>query len=53
LGLALIKIPLAYQYSILAAVLWFVVLQIIATVASLGPARNAERLTIREVLAYE
>ncbi len=53
LGLALIKIPLAYQYSFIAAALWFVVLQIVATVASLGPARNAERLTIREVLAYE
>ena len=53
LGLALIDIPLVFQYSIGAAVLWFFVLQGVALVASLGPARNAVRLTIREVLAYE
>jgi putative ABC transport system permease protein len=53
LGLALVKVPLSFQYSIIAAVLWFFVLQVVAVVASLGPARNAVRLTIREVLAYE
>ena len=53
LGLALIDIPLVFQYSIGAVVLWFFVLQAVALVASLGPARNAVRLTIREVLAYE
>jgi putative ABC transport system permease protein len=53
LGLALIDIPLVFQYSIGAAVSWFFVLQGVALVASLGPARNAVRLTIREVLAYE
>ena len=49
LGLALIKVPLTYQYSTVAAVAWFFVLQVVAVVASLGPARNAVRLTIREV----
>jgi putative ABC transport system permease protein len=53
LGLALIKVPLSYEYSIVAAIAWFFVLQIVAVVASLGPARSAVRLTIREVLAYE
>ena len=53
LGLALIDIPLVFQYSVGAAVIWFFVLQGVALVASLGPARNAVRLTIREVLAYE
>jgi putative ABC transport system permease protein len=53
LGLALIKVPLSFQYSIGAAIVWFFVLQAVAIVASLGPARNAVRLTIREVLAYE
>ncbi len=53
LGLALIQVPLSYQYSVVAAVAWFFGLQAIAIVASLGPARNAVRLTIREVLAYE
>ncbi len=53
LGLALIKIPLQYHYSALGAVIWFFVLSGIAAVASLAPARNAVRLTVREVLAYE
>jgi putative ABC transport system permease protein len=53
MGLALIQVPLSAQYSIPAAVAWFFVLQVVAVVASLGPARNAVRLTIREVLAYE
>jgi putative ABC transport system permease protein len=53
LGLALIKVPLSFQYSIGAAVAWFFVLQTVAVIASLGPARSAVRLTIREVLAYE
>jgi putative ABC transport system permease protein len=53
LGLALIKLPLNYQYSWLAALLWFFALQLVAIVASLGPARSAVRLTVREVLAYE
>jgi putative ABC transport system permease protein len=53
LGIALIKIPLQYHYSLLGAMLWFVILLAIATVASLAPARNAVRLTVREVLAYE
>jgi putative ABC transport system permease protein len=53
LGLALIKIPLTYHYSASGAVIWFFVLLGIAVVASLGPARNAVRMTVREVLAYE
>ena len=53
LGLALIKVPLSYQYSAIAAAAWFFVLLLVAVVASLGPARDAVRLTIREVLAYE
>ena len=53
LGMALLNVPLTYQYSVAAALAWFFVLQAIAVVASLGPARNAARLTVREVLAYE
>jgi putative ABC transport system permease protein len=53
LGLALIKVPLSHHYSWIAVVAWFFVLQAVAVVASLGPARDAVRLTIREVLAYE
>jgi putative ABC transport system permease protein len=53
IGLALLKIPLAYQYSTGAALIWLFALQAVAIVASLGPARGAVRLTVREVLAYE
>ncbi len=53
LGLALIKIPLQYHYSVVGAAVWFLILLAIAAVASLVPARNAVRLTVREVLAYE
>ncbi len=52
-GLALLNVPLTYQYSFTAAAAWFFALMLIAVVASLGPARDAVRLTIREVLAYE
>jgi putative ABC transport system permease protein len=53
LGLVLIQVPLTYRYSAFAAVAWFFVLLAVAVVASLGPARSAVRMTIREVLAYE
>jgi putative ABC transport system permease protein len=53
LGLVLIQVPLTYSYSLIAAVAWFFVLLAVAVVASLGPARSAVRMTIREVLAYE
>ncbi|MBN1315012.1 MAG: ABC transporter permease [Anaerolineales bacterium] len=52
-GLLLLNIPLSYVYSTPAAIGWFFAVMAIAVVASLGPARNAVRLTIREVLAYE
>lgn len=53
LGVALIKIPLEYHYSLPGAAVWFAILLAIAAAASLAPARNAVRLTVREVLAYE
>jgi putative ABC transport system permease protein len=33
--------------------LWLVVVLILSALASFIPARNASRLTVREVLAYE
>jgi putative ABC transport system permease protein len=33
--------------------IWLVVVLVLTTLASVWPARNAARLTIREVLAYE
>ncbi len=53
IGIALLDMPLTFTYALPAALLWFVVLLGLAVVASLGPARSAVTLTIREVLAYE
>jgi putative ABC transport system permease protein len=53
IGVALLDMPLSYTYSWWAAGVWFFALLALAVAASLGPARNAVRLTIREVLAYE
>ena len=52
-GLALLGFPLNYNFAIGGTFLWLGIVIFLATVASLGPARNASRLTIREVLAYE
>ena len=52
-GLLLLNIPLSYSYSTTAAAGWFLAVMLVAIIASLGPARKAVRLTIREVLAYE
>ena len=53
IGLALLGIPLDYTFSVGGMVFWLVAVIFIAIAASLGPARGASRLTIREVLAYE
>ncbi|MCE1252534.1 MAG: FtsX-like permease family protein [Anaerolineae bacterium] len=52
-GLAFIQSPLQFVFSANGCIIWLVGMLIIAAVASLLPARNASRLTIREVLAYE
>lgn len=53
IGIALLDMPLTYTYSYVAAAAWFVILIGLSVAASLGPARSAVKLTIREVLAYE
>jgi putative ABC transport system permease protein len=53
IGINLLNQPLSFQYALYAVLLWLVVVVVVATVASYMPARNASRLTIREVLAYE
>lgn len=42
-----------FQYSYLGLVIWFGVVALIGVLASLAPARDAVRLTVREVLNYE
>lgn len=42
-----------FQYSALGLLVWLVVVVLIGVLASLAPARDAVRLTVREVLNYE
>ncbi|RPJ27194.1 MAG: FtsX-like permease family protein, partial [Chloroflexi bacterium] len=53
LGSATMGTPLTYSYSMPGLWLWLVVVLLLSAVASFIPARNASRLTVREVLAYE
>jgi putative ABC transport system permease protein len=53
LGQAMMGVALAYSYSLPGLWLWFVVVIFLSALASFIPARNASRLTVREVLAYE
>ncbi|MCA9935569.1 MAG: FtsX-like permease family protein [Anaerolineales bacterium] len=52
-GMALLGIPLNYSFATGWTFLWLGIVIILAAIASLGPARSASKLTIREVLAYE
>ena len=52
-GGAMMGAPLTYSYSMPGLWIWLVVVLILSALASFIPARNASRLTVREVLAYE
>jgi putative ABC transport system permease protein len=53
LGEAFVQRPLTYVPALDGIALWFLVVLVLATLASLLPAWRATRLTVREVLAYE
>jgi putative ABC transport system permease protein len=53
LGSATMGAPLAFTYSLPGLWSWLVIVLILSALASFIPARNASRLTVREVLAYE
>ena len=53
LGISLLDRPLDYIFSWPATGLWLGLIVMIAVVASLIPAQNAARLTIRDTLIYE
>ena len=52
-GMALLGFPLSFRFAFDGMFLWLFIILVLAIAASLGPARNASRLTIREVLSYE
>ncbi len=53
LGSIIFAMPLHYAVSTDGMLIWLVVVMVISVLASLLPAHNASRLTVREVLAYE
>ena len=53
INLALFGAPAAFTFTPTGVILWLVVVLLLSVLASVMPARNAARLTIREVLAYE
>ncbi|MBG0786368.1 MAG: hypothetical protein H0S79_14825, partial [Anaerolineaceae bacterium] len=42
-----------YTFTIMGFLIWFGIVGVLSMFASIMPARNAARLTIREVLSYE
>jgi putative ABC transport system permease protein len=53
IGVTLLQTPLAYTFSAVGLLMWLVLVVVLSVVASVIPARNAWRLSVREVLAYE
>jgi putative ABC transport system permease protein len=52
-SVAVFQTPITVVFTYLGYAIWFGLVLVLSTVASIVPARNAARLTIREVLAYE
>jgi len=52
-SLAVFQTPIDVVFTYLGYAIWLGLVLVLSTVASILPARNAARLTIREVLAYE
>jgi len=52
-GIPLSGAPLTFSFSMAGVWLWLGVVVALSALASFLPARNASRLTVREVLAYE
>jgi len=52
-SVAVFQTPIKVVFTYLGYAIWLGLVLVLSTVASIVPARNAARLTIREVLAYE
>ncbi len=52
-SLAVFETPIKTVFTITGYLIWLALILVMSVVASILPARNAARLTIREVLAYE
>lgn len=52
-GMAFMKVPLDYKFSVAGVLIWLAIIIVISTLASLLPAYKAARLSVREILSYE
>jgi putative ABC transport system permease protein len=52
-GIPIMGVPLTFSYSMAGLWLWLILVIVLSWLASFLPARNASRLTVRQVLAYE
>jgi putative ABC transport system permease protein len=52
-GQHIVNGELSYVYSVRGALIWLLLVLVVALLASYLPARNASKLTVRDVLAYE
>jgi putative ABC transport system permease protein len=52
-GVAMLNVPLRFVFSVDGLLIWLIAVLILSALASLVPARNAVRLAVREILAYE
>jgi putative ABC transport system permease protein len=52
LGQTMFEANLDYQYNSQAVIIWLIIILIISTLASVLPARNATRISVRDSLAY-
>jgi putative ABC transport system permease protein len=46
-------VSFSFSYSVTGLLMWLAIIVILSLIASLLPAWNASRLTVRAVLAYE
>ena len=52
-GILFLESPLEFSFSILGTVIWLLLSVLLSAAASLLPAWNAARLSVRDVLSYE
>jgi putative ABC transport system permease protein len=52
-GVAFVGLPLPFVFSTQGLLIWLIIVLVLSGLASILPALNAVRLTVRDVLAYE
>jgi len=53
IGVAFVNVPMRFALALDGYIMWMIMVLVISAISSYLPARNATRLTVRDVLAYE